>query len=237
MDAARKQGGNVLLLDAGDQFQGSLFYTVLKGRPSRDSVNALRYSAMTLGNHEFDDGTKMLADTFLSGLSVPVLAANVDASADASIKGKFKPWTILTVGGRKVGVVGIANEDTSRLSNPGPDVTFKNPDEPLRQAVKEVSAQGADIVVALTHVGLQRDKELAASVDGIDVIVGGAQPQPALEHGPQGRRTVPRGGVLAFRQAGAHRPGGSLGQVSGRSDRGLRFERGPRGLGRRPHNP
>lgn len=200
VDAARKQGGNVLLLDAGDQFQGTLFYTALKGRPSRDSMNALRYSAMTFGNHEFDDGTKTLADTFLSGLTVPVLAANVDASADASINGKTKPWTILTVGGRKVGIVGIVNEDTPKLSNPGADMVFKSADEPLRLAVKEVSAQGADIVVALTHVGLQRDKELAAAVDGIDVIVGGhshsllsntdpkaAGPYPVVESSPSGR--------------------------------------------------
>ncbi|MBI4959730.1 MAG: bifunctional metallophosphatase/5'-nucleotidase [Desulfovibrio sp.] len=163
-------------------------------------MNTLRYSAMTLGNHEFDDGPKMLADTFLTGLSVPVLAANVDATAEASLKGKFKPWSIFTMGGRKIAVIGIANEDIAKLSNPGPDMTFTKADEPLRQAVKDVAAQGADIVVALTHVGLQRDRELAANVEGIDVIVGGhshsllsntdpkaAGPYPVVASSPSGR--------------------------------------------------
>jgi len=200
VDAFRKQGGNLLLLDAGDQFQGTIFYTALKGRPSRDAMNSLRYSAMTLGNHEFDDGPKMLVDTFLTGLSVPVLAANVDASAETPLKGKFKPWTIFTMGGRKIAVIGIANEDIDKLSNPGEDIGFKVADEPLRQAVKEVSAQGADIVIGLTHVGLQRDKELAANVEGIDVIVGGhshsllsnsdpkaAGPYPVVASSPSGK--------------------------------------------------
>ncbi|MFZ5428433.1 MAG: bifunctional metallophosphatase/5'-nucleotidase [Thermodesulfobacteriota bacterium] len=173
VEALRKKGGNTLLLDAGDQFQGTLFYTLLKGRPERDCMNFMRYNAGTLGNHEFDDGPKVLADTFLDGLVPPMLAANVDASGDPALKDRLKPWTILNVGGRKVGLVGIANEDTAALSNPGPDIVFHKAEEPLGLAVNELAAHGADIVIALTHVGLERDKELAANVDGIDVIVGG----------------------------------------------------------------
>jgi 5'-nucleotidase len=199
-EAARKRGGNTLLLDAGDQFQGTLFYTVLKGRPSRDAMNALRYNAMTLGNHEFDDGPAVLAETFLTGLNVPVLAANVDASADAALKNRFKPYAVTTVGGRKIGLVGIANETTGKLSVPGPDIIFHTAEEPLRQAVKALGDQGADIVVAITHVGLDRDRQIAASVDGIDVIVGGHShsllsnadpkaegPYPVVEKSPSGR--------------------------------------------------
>ncbi|MFP5238426.1 MAG: bifunctional metallophosphatase/5'-nucleotidase, partial [Acidobacteriota bacterium] len=173
VEAERKKGGNTLLLDAGDQFQGTLFYTALKGKPSQTAMNALRYQAMTLGNHEFDDGPANLEQTFLNGLNVPVLAANLDASGDPALKARIKPWTVLTVGGRKIGLVGLANEDTSRLSNPGPELTFHDAAQALRQAVKELAAQKAEIVIAVTHVGLERDRQLAAEVDGVDVIVGG----------------------------------------------------------------
>jgi len=200
IESERKKGGNILLLDAGDQFQGTLFYTLLKGRPSRECLNFLKYNAATLGNHEFDDGPKVLVDTYLDGLAPPMLAANVDAAADPALAAHLKPWTVVTVGGRKIGLVGIANEDTAFLSTPGPDVVFHKAVEPLRQAVQDLAAQGVDIVVALTHVGLDRDKELAAAVDGIDVIVGGhshtllsntdfkaAGPYPVVVKSPSGK--------------------------------------------------
>lgn len=200
VEAARKQGGNVLLLDAGDQFQGTLYYTILKGVPERDCLNALRANATTLGNHEFDDGQAVLENTYLNGLTVPVLAANLDASAVPTLKARIKPWTVLSVGGRKIGVVGIANEDTARLSNPGADIAFGDAESALRQSVRELAAQGADIVIALTHVGIERDMELASKVDGVDLIVGGhshtllsntdpkaAGPYPVVARSPSGR--------------------------------------------------
>jgi 5'-nucleotidase len=196
----RKKGGNILLLDAGDQFQGTLFYSVLKGVPARECVNALRYNAVTLGNHEFDDGPKMLVDSYLDGLTAPVLAANVDASRFAPLKARVLPATIVNLGGRKIGLTGLANEETARLSNPGPDVSFADGEAPLRRAAKDLRAKGADIVVAITHVGLARDKELAAKVDGVDLIVGGhshtllsntdpkaAGPYPVVVRSPSGR--------------------------------------------------
>ncbi len=200
VEAARKKGGNVLLLDAGDQFTGTLFFNVLKGAPSQACLNALRYTAMTLGNHEFDDGPAVLADTLLKGLNVPVLAANMDAEREPALKGRTRPWMVLTVGGRKVGLVGLANEHTPRMSSPGPDVAFSDSAQALRKAVQELSAQGADIVVAVTHVGYDHDRKLAASVDGVDVIVGGhshtllsntdakaAGPYPTVEQSPSGK--------------------------------------------------
>lgn len=84
--AQRAKGGNILLLDAGDQFQGTLFYTLLKGRPNRECMNALRYNAMTLGNHPDSRLTAPRAGGHLPHRAgPPVLAANVDASG-------FRPW-------------------------------------------------------------------------------------------------------------------------------------------------
>jgi 5'-nucleotidase len=199
INQARKLGPS-LLLDAGDQFQGTLFYTVLKGRPSREAMNRCGYTAMTLGNHEFDDGPASLVDTFLSGLNFPVLAANLEAEAVPALKSHLAPFTVVTVAGRKIGLVGLANEDTSTLSSPGPDLTFTNAAPALAKAVAALHAQGAAIVIAITHVGLDRDEQLGAAVDGVSVIVGGhshtllsntdpsaAGPYPVVVKSPSGR--------------------------------------------------
>lgn len=196
----RAQGGHVLLLDAGDQFQGTMFYTELKGRPMRDCVNAMAYTAMTLGNHEFDDGPGVLAETFLEGLHVPVLAANMDASREPLLQGRFKPSTVVTVGGRKIGLVGLTHEHTNRISSPGPNLVFSDAEKALRDQVKELRAHGVKTVIAITHVGYQRDMELASKVDGVDLIVGGhshtllsdtdpnaAGPYPTVVKSPSGK--------------------------------------------------
>lgn len=169
---ARAEHPNTLLLDAGDWFQGTLAYARLKDAPLRDVTSRLGYQAMAPGNHEFDDGPAMLAD-FISGVPFPVVAANLDASAEPALAGKIAPYVVLDVGGRQVGVVGVANEDTPGLSSPGPNVRFAPAEEPLRAAVAELAGRGVNVVVALSHAGFERDKELAATVAGLDVIVGG----------------------------------------------------------------
>ena len=71
------EGGNVILLDAGDQYQGSLFYTTYKGKDTVEFMNAIGFDAMALGNHEFDDGpegARLLAD----GVNFPVVSGNLD---------------------------------------------------------------------------------------------------------------------------------------------------------------
>jgi 5'-nucleotidase len=170
--AARAEGGDTLFLDAGDWFQGTLAYTRFKDEALREVTAGLGYQAMVPGNHEFDDGPAVLA-RFASGLPFPLVACNMDASAEPALSGKIAPYAVLDVGGRPVGVVGVANEDTAMLSSPGPNVRFSPAEEPLRAAVAELAARGVNVVVALSHAGFERDKELAATVAGLDVIVGG----------------------------------------------------------------
>jgi len=169
---ARAASGNTLLLDAGDWFQGTLVFTRFKDEAVGKVASRLGYQAMAPGNHEFDDGPAVLA-RFLSGVPFPVLACNLDASAEPLLAGKIPPYAILDVGGRAVGVVGVANEDTAILSSPGPNVRLSPAEEPLRAAVAELTGKGVNIIVAVSHAGFERDKALAATVAGLDVIVGG----------------------------------------------------------------
>jgi 5'-nucleotidase / UDP-sugar diphosphatase len=168
----RAEKENVLLLDAGDQFQGTLFYTLYKGEEARTFMNMLGYDAMTLGNHEFDDGPVTLTE-FVSGLEFPVISSNIDFTGEPALDALIDPYKIFEVGGRKIGIIGFTTEDVPALSQPGPTLAFNSIDESAATVVSELESQGVNIIIALSHSGLARDLELAASADGIDVIVGG----------------------------------------------------------------
>ncbi|WP_428562899.1 MAG: bifunctional metallophosphatase/5'-nucleotidase [Solidesulfovibrio sp. DCME] len=168
----RAKGGPFLLLDAGDQFQGTLFFTKYKGEACAFFMDRLGYDAMALGNHEFDDGPGTLAN-FIRSLKFPMLAANVNVEKSKELKGLVAPYVVREIDGRKVGIVGATQPKADRISSPGPDVSFPAFIASLEKAVAAVKAQGADIVIVLSHAGLTGDKKLAASVPGIDVIVGG----------------------------------------------------------------
>lgn len=165
-------GGNVLALDAGDQFQGSLFYTTYKGAAAAEFMNLIGFDAMAVGNHEFDDGPEGLAG-FLDKARFPVLLGNVDVSNSDVLRGRLAGHVALDVGGEKIGIIGVLAEDTGELSASGPGVVFQRAEDYLRDAVAELEGRGVNKIIALTHTGLPRDREIAAAVAGIDVIVGG----------------------------------------------------------------
>lgn len=173
--AARRgalEGENVLFLNAGDNFQGSLYYTTYKGAVEAEFLNQMGTDAMAVGNHEFDDGEEGLA-TFLDAAKFPVLSANV-APDDASVLGdRVKAYTILDVGGEKVAIIGAVANDTAELSSPGEHVSFADDVETITAAVEEVTAQGVNKIIALTHVGYPRDLAAIAKIPGVDVVVGG----------------------------------------------------------------
>lgn len=170
--ALKAEGHNVLVLDAGDQFQGSLFYTTYKGAAEAEFMNKIGYDAMTIGNHEFDDGPEGLA-AFLEKISFPMVSSNLDLSRSNLLAGKVSPTLVLEVGGQKVGIVSALATDTVDTSSPGADVLFSDEIEALKAAVAGLEAQGIRHIIALTHVGYNLDKRIAAEVPGLDAVVGG----------------------------------------------------------------
>ncbi|CDZ35160.1 NAD pyrophosphatase/5'-nucleotidase NadN, partial CDS, partial [Neorhizobium galegae bv. officinalis] len=171
-DALKAQNKNVILLNAGDNFQGSLFYTTYKGAAEAEALNAMKFDAMTVGNHEFDDSDDVLA-TFLDKIQFPVVTANVVPSAAAKIGNRIKPSLVLTVGGQKIGIVGAVTNDTPEIANPGPNITIADDVAKITEAVQSLKAQGVDKIIALTHVGYPRDLALIAKIPDVDVVVGG----------------------------------------------------------------
>ncbi|MEM7522498.1 MAG: 5'-nucleotidase C-terminal domain-containing protein [Pseudomonadota bacterium] len=174
LDARRAAltGQNVITLDAGDQFQGSLFYSTYKGDVAVELMNAIGFDAMAIGNHEFDDGPEKLA-AFIDKANFPVISGNTSAYSEPVLKGKYDGYVILEVGGQKIGVVSVLATDTAETSSPGPNVAFVDEIRWLTSIVPEIESKGADKIIALTHVGLKKDMEIAAAVPGVDVVVGG----------------------------------------------------------------
>ncbi|MDH7803696.1 MULTISPECIES: 5'-nucleotidase C-terminal domain-containing protein [unclassified Rhizobium] len=171
-DALKAQGKNVLLLNAGDNFQGSLFYTTYKGTVEAEVLNAMKFDAMTVGNHEFDDSEDGLAG-FLDKVQFPVVTANVVASAASKIGDRVKPSIVLEVGGQKIGIVGAVANDTAELATPGPNITIAEDVAKITEQVQKLKQEGVNKIIALTHVGYPRDLEFIAKIPDVDVVVGG----------------------------------------------------------------
>lgn len=197
--ALSSDGGNVIVLDAGDEFQGSLFYTTYKGDDTAEFMNAIGFDAMALGNHEFDGGPETLG-RFLDKIRIPVISSNTEADAGSPIAGKYKPYLVKEIGGQKIGIISALTTDTAEISTPGPTVKFADEVETLTKLIATLKAEGVNKIVALNHAGYFEDKEIAAKVDGIDVIVGGHShtllsasdpdaggPYPTLVKNPSGR--------------------------------------------------
>jgi 5'-nucleotidase/UDP-sugar diphosphatase len=172
IDQLRISEPNSILVDAGDQFQGTLYYKLFKADIVTLTMNTLGYQAMAIGNHEFDDGPQTLAN-LVDGVTFPVLGTNLDVSAEPTLAGKLFTITVITVGGEDIGLIGLTTPDTSFLSKPGPNVVFNDPAASAQNAVNTLQTLGVDKIIALTHLGYNEDIALAQTVDGLDVIVGG----------------------------------------------------------------
>ncbi len=171
-DQLKAEGQNVVVLDAGDQYQGSLFYTTYKGKDTVEFMNAIGYDAMAVGNHEFDDGPGGL-QLLAEGVKFPVVSGNLDLSQSPELKDKVGGALTLEVGGQKIGIVSALAMDTPETAAPGDKVIFKDDMDSLKAEVQELTDAGVTKIVALTHSGYKRDQEFAAEVPGIDAVIGG----------------------------------------------------------------
>ena len=169
---ARARTKNSLLLDGGDQFQGSLYYTYYKGKAAAEMMNRLGYDAMAVGNHEFDDGPDVLRE-FMDRVSFPVLMANADVSKEPALRDFQKKSDILSVGGQKIGLIGITPEDNHDLASPGKNIIFTAPAKAVQAEVDKLTKAGINKIILLSHSGFDIDLDIARQTTGIDVIVGG----------------------------------------------------------------
>jgi 5'-nucleotidase len=177
--AIRAQEDNVLLLDAGDIFQGTPYFNMYKGEPEIKAMSAMKYDAVTMGNHDFDAGVEGFAAQ-LPHATFPVLIANYDFTGTA-MEGKSVPYTTIRKGGVKIGLFGLGIQ----LKGLVPDDAYGSTQyiEPLAIAQSTADRlkkrEHCDMVICLSHLGYEydyrkvSDKILAKETCGIDLIIGG----------------------------------------------------------------
>jgi 2',3'-cyclic-nucleotide 2'-phosphodiesterase (5'-nucleotidase family) len=156
-----------LLLAAGDMVQGHPWANLFDGKSTIEVMNAMNFSAMVLGNHEFDFGQKSLQN-IIRLANFPVLAANV-----RGVPG-LKPYIIKEIGGLKIAIIGLVTEETPTATHPNnvQGLTFTPTKETASGVLKELAGK-YDLALCLSHLGFPEDRRLAEVVPDIQVIVGG----------------------------------------------------------------
>lgn len=175
IDSVRCADGrrNVLLLHAGDYGQGTSYFTEMGGNIEIDVMNAFRFDASCLGNHEFDNGIDELARR-LKNLRNDVVCANYDFSGTV-LEDLVQPYTIVRKAGKKIGIIGLLTDVSSVVDSEIAKVLqYQDPVKVVNKYAEYLREEkGCDMVICLSHLGYTEDKELAASTVNVDLIVGG----------------------------------------------------------------
>jgi 5'-nucleotidase len=167
----QSQNPNTLFLLAGDTISPSVESITYKGAQMIDAWNTAGLDYATFGNHEFDFGPDVLKERMKES-KFGWVAANVIEKSTGKSFGSAKPFVIREFGGVKIGIFGLTLPETKITSSPGPDVDFLSPCETAKAIVTEIHNQGVKVVVALTHLSMREDKEVARCAD-VDLIIGG----------------------------------------------------------------
>lgn len=177
-----------LFLHAGDCFQGTLYFSLFKGKANAEMLNALDIDMMTIGNHELDMGNAPVA-AFLDRIKFPLLAGNWDLSNELpnkshQLKGRknlytYQPaqqtaqWITRIVDDEPVALFGLSLDKMAIIANVDLDTPFVNSFITAQKTIAAIQQSGINKIILLSHLGFDGDCELAEKVDGISLIVGG----------------------------------------------------------------
>merc|ERR1719481_1989597 len=164
---------NTLLLNAGDYFQGTMWFSEFKYEPVVKFGNILNWTAMGLGNHDFDLGAVDLAD-FSRQTNFDLLASNLEQDKTDANQINFKASKVMEVNGVKIGIIGYITSNTPNITGPKlPTLTFLDEIESVQKEAKRLKSLSPpiDILIALGHAGYEKDKEIAEKVPEVDIVV------------------------------------------------------------------
>ena len=176
----RSEEEHVLLLDAGDIFQGTPYFNIYKGEPEIKAMSAMQYDATTIGNHDFDAGMENLATQLTRHARFPMLVANYDFTG-TPMENKTQPYQVFQKGKLKIGVLGVSIEGRGLI----PDSLFGATQylDPVQKANETADrlkrTEKCDMVICLSHLGNKysdnkvSDEVLARESENIDLIIGG----------------------------------------------------------------
>ncbi len=172
LDRFRKEHSNVLLFDCGDISQGTPYYNAFQGEVEVKLMNEMRYDAMTIGNHEFDFGMDNMARIF-NMADFPVVCANYNLEA-TPLKDIVKRYVILEKHGLKIGVFGLGAKPEGLIqASKCEGVVYQDPIRVSNDVAALLKEEGCDVIICLSHLGIQADEYLIANTRHIDVILGG----------------------------------------------------------------
>lgn len=171
----------ILLLDAGDIFQGTPFFNLYKGEPEMKAMAAMGYEAVTMGNHDFDAGLENFA-TQLQHANFPVLINNYDFT-NTPMENKYQPYKIFKKGKLKIGVTGVGIEMKGLVPDAlSGNTKYLNPVENVNRVAEILKKEkSCDMVICLSHLGYKYKEDekrmcdviLAKETANVDVIIGG----------------------------------------------------------------
>lgn len=166
-------GVPVLYLNAGDTYTGTPWFSLYKDKIVSAFLNLLRPDAISLGNHEFDNGVDGLVP-FLNAAHFPVLAANLDLSNTPEMQNttSLKKSSVFDVNGVKVGVIGYLTPETKLLAAPN-TVEYVDEIQAINSEAEALRLTGVDIIIALGHSGYEKDMEIGIECPLVDVVIGG----------------------------------------------------------------
>lgn len=184
----RELDPNLILVDAGDFSQGTPYFNLFHGRVEVEAMNQMGYDAITLGNHEFDNGIDTLA-AVLQNAHFAVVNANYDVKGTA-LEGIVKPYVILRRAGMKIGILGLGVDPKGLVSikNFEP-IKYLDPIPVAQEIAEKLKLQHhCDLIICLSHLGTYEnaykpsDTQLAKSTRYIDVIIGGHTHKTVTNH-------------------------------------------------------
>ncbi|MBD1559038.1 bifunctional metallophosphatase/5'-nucleotidase [Vibrio sp. S9_S30] len=184
---AMARGRRFLFLHAGDCFQGTIYFSLFKGRANAEMLSALEPDAMVVGNHELDMGNEPVAD-FLDNINFPMIASNWDLSSECRKRNQLSTkqnlysynkaekrgsWLTYDANGEQIAIFSLSLDKMADISNPDPDTPFLNAKMVAEQTITAIHKSGCNKIILLSHLGYEEDKQLANEVDGISLIIGG----------------------------------------------------------------
>ncbi len=179
IDKIRAKESYVLLLDAGDIFQGTPYFNIFHGEAEIKLMTALGYDACTIGNHDFDGGMENLALQSRYAM-FPMLNCNYELQG-TPLYGVIKPYTIIEKGNIKIGITGVGVNPNGLIpENLCKGVVYQNPVTAVQKVADYLTYQEkCNLVICLSHLGYEysddrdSDMKMAAETENIDIIIGG----------------------------------------------------------------
>jgi 5'-nucleotidase len=173
VDYLKKHRPNAIYLNAGDNFQGTFWYNLLRYNVTAHFLNLIPADAIVLGNHEFAHRTAGLIP-FMKSLTSPVVIANMDDRNDKhQIHKLYQKSIIVERENRKIGIIGVIMREASEIANTD-NLRFTNEIDAIRNESTKLRQNGVNIIIVLSHCGIDRDREIAREAgDFVDIIVGG----------------------------------------------------------------